>query len=364
MTALSDSPTKERRTDDEYSPVSVTTENGRVFHISCRLDSVNRSAGRIGSRIGILLFLIVCSAIVASPTGWSHLGLVLTIVLSDFAFQWQTRRWQRRLLSRLKREFSLNDDEIHGRLESIIAYAVRNHGKLAAGEFIPVLCDFLGKCGLRDCVFYLNSADADLVDSEPLRVPFEPLTFGEGATLVNALDEKEPDRTTFSQILWRSTAGRKGSQFSQWTIFLICLVFVASAVLGSLGFVLWQLFTFIAYGSTSNDLFWAELLLATIGSAFFAVISQPYIMFCAPACVIARRRSWLMLGPKSRYWTRQNSILIVCRDAATDVLHAAVADADRAVDIGLMHKAGGQFFIRAWMSPLPPPTDEMLREFI
>ena len=215
-------------------------------------------------------------------------------------------------------------------------------------RYLPKLLD----AGIRDCVIRLQPLIPD-DDLRPFTMPFEPHPLGDLSLLemqdpveTKPVEKSEPE----SELRQAITATAKW--FSKSAIWILIASFLA------LYLVLWF------YGGTAFALkaLIPELVGAVVivGLMTLSLILPSKQIFLVPAGLVIRSTSWLRKNSTLHLLERRNSVLAVFR-TRPNIRILIVANRDR-VEIIRISRRHAQQALRAWLSPLDPPSNEQLSD--
>lgn len=213
---------------------------------------------------------------------------------------------------------------------------------------LGVIARSLARCGFRGIAVRYHDRDRTAPLIEPLTIPFEACPLNEvdasfrGVAIDTAdLNEAEERSETLRRL-------RRG-----WRLGGLGFVVLAGVQVFMNGFRAWM----------SGTLLWELLVwIAVLGVAFLVLLSpiKPgEYTWLVPGGILHRRPRWLSAKSRTHLYAAGASVLVAFPMPGRK-WSWAVADGERSLT-GLATELEIRTLLRAWLSPLPTPTPEMLR---
>ena len=198
---------------------------------------------------------------------------------------------------------------------------------------------------------------------EPITMPFEPLNLGEAATFFGELDDSmadQPDADLLEpEALEQLRTERTGKtqprlKPRKGTGWALAGLLVLPTAAGAM-------FLF-----SRGDITWPGIFLALL--VIFGLFSWGYISgllqreqwFLVPGGLILREARLIRPEWKVHLFDRRRSVLIVRRiDHGRRIVFVADAETDKRVTVS---PDESEFILRAWLSPIPPPSVDELSD--
>lgn len=214
---------------------------------------------------------------------------------------------------------------------------------------LGVIARALAGSGLRGIAVQFRHRDTPATSIEPLTVPFEPCPLNEvdasfrGVAIDAAVLDESQERSETLRRLRRA-----------WRMGGLGFLVLAGLQVFFNGFRAWM----------SVTLLWELLLwIAALGVAFLVLlipIRPSDLTWLVPGAILHRRPRWFSAKSRTHLFTAAASVL-VAYPMPRRKWSWAVADGTRSWT-GISTELEIRTLLRAWLSPLPPPTPEMVRE--
>lgn len=263
---------------------------------------------------------------------------------------------QRRNNRVLKRavESATGVDEIE---RAAVAVLQQQGHLLGGGSFISadqrlLAQRFIQSGGAGRC-YWISSARAESPRLEPFTDPFEPILLARGAHPPDSGDSHQPTLQDHLRRFWRGLDGRISSRLLR----VLAILGLIGAVI-NLGSQFVETASALWHGTVPGNLAMWVLPMVALAAIVTWRLLRPRNCFAVPGALVVRSARGHETSWRLSMFARQDSVVLYWRERGV----LAMAALDGSVVQTMMRQPEAEIAVRAWLSPIAPPSIDRLSD--